>query len=69
MNRLGSTEWEIFGGGIDNDYGRAIAIDTGGDLYVTGFFYSTPATFGAVVLNATRGHFDGFLLKVCALGN
>lgn len=65
MSLEGTPLWEFRGGGVDNDYGRAVAMSVDENhVFVAGFFYSIPATFGSTVLHKTSGSFVGFLLKV-----
>eukprot|EP00854_Cymbomonas_tetramitiformis_P008324 gene8324-9890_t len=64
FNQAGTTRWEVHFGGDDHDYARAIAIDSHGDVYVTGFFYSSPATFGSSLVYRTDDSFDMFVVKV-----
>ena len=55
-------------GGSDSDYGYAIAVDTGGNAYVTGFTYSTnfPTTDGAFERNPHG--YDVYVTKLNATG-
>jgi uncharacterized repeat protein (TIGR01451 family) len=57
-------------GGADRDVGRGIAIDSGGNAYVTGWTFSSEATFPVTVgpdLTFNGGQ-DAFVAKVNALG-
>ncbi len=57
-------------GGTDRDSGRAIAIDSTGNAYITGFTYSTnfPTSSGAF-RTSTYGQEEAFVVKLNALGN
>jgi hypothetical protein len=58
-------------GGSSLDYGRAIAVDSSGDAYITGVTQSSEATFPAIVgpdLTYNGGGHDAFVAKVSATG-
>jgi hypothetical protein len=61
--------YATFLGGISNDYGYAIAIDTSGAAYVTGYTGSTdfPSTPGAFD-TSYNGNDDAFVVKLTADG-
>ncbi len=74
LDASGSLEWNTFLGGNGNDYGYNIAVDTGGDAYITGesdVSWGTPvrAHFGATydVFTARLGS-DGALAWNTFLG-
>jgi hypothetical protein len=54
-------------GGTGEDYGFSIAIDSSGNSYVTGYFYST-ASFGTTTLTSS-GNYDIFVAKLDSDGN
>lgn len=61
-------QWAKKAGGITGDIGFAIAIDTNGNSYVTGFFQSSSITFGSTTLT-NSGSYDMFIVKYDASGN
>lgn len=58
--------WSKRFGDFDGQYGRSIAADSAGNIYVAGTFYSS-IDFGAGGYSATG--LDGFLVKLDPLGN
>jgi len=72
LTPAGSLLWATFLGGSDNDYGTGIAIDTAGNVFVTGITYS--ATFSGGSNNGTPnnthrgGDTDAFAAKLTADG-
>jgi Secretion system C-terminal sorting domain len=65
---LGNVLWAKSAGGSSPDAGFSIATDATGNVFVTGDFYSSAITFGAVTLtNAGRGNI--FTVKYDESGN
>lgn len=62
LNSSGDYVWQKGFVGSTDDQGKAIAIDSSGNLYVTGFFYSA-VNFGGTTLTSAGGS-DIFLLKL-----
>ncbi len=54
--------WAQSAGGTDDDYGSNVSTDAGGNVYITGFFYSDSITFGSTILT-NKGHHDIYLTK------
>ncbi|MEW6196102.1 MAG: SBBP repeat-containing protein [Bacteroidota bacterium] len=61
--------WARNGGGTDSEaFGRTIAADANGNIYVTGNFGGSGATFGTLALTSTGGN-DIFIVKYDRNGN
>ena len=67
LNNGGNWQWAQKAGGTSWDYGLGIAIDSSGNSYVTGYFYST-ASFGTTTLTSS-GNYDIFVAKLDSDGN
>ncbi|MBI4570945.1 MAG: SBBP repeat-containing protein, partial [Chloroflexi bacterium] len=68
VNAVGSSlAWSSYLGGTNDDYGYDIAVDAGGNAYVTGYTQSTdfPSAGG---FDTTLGGTDAFVTKVNAAG-
>jgi len=66
----GTVLWASGAGGQYDDAGLSVAVDTIGEIYLTGKFSSTSITFGADVLtNNSAGTQDLFVVKYDAPGN
>lgn len=63
----GNFLWAKRAGGTSNDIANSIAVDSHGNSFITGLFYST-AFFGKTQLTASGGH-DIFIAKLGANGN
>jgi Beta-propeller repeat len=70
-NPHGEIVWAKGFGGSDDDRARAIAVDSQGDCFVTGRFYSTNFSIGGVFLtnSVPRGNSAIFVAKFDGLGN
>ena len=70
----GNVLWAKNAGGINDDEANSVAVDTLGNIYITGFFSSPTITFGSTTLtnvgdtNSSPGQ-DIFLAKYDAAGN
>jgi hypothetical protein len=64
LNSSGIRQWNTFMGSATHDYGRAIAVDGSGNVYVTG---RSLATWGTPV-NAHAGGYDAFVAKLNSSG-
>ncbi len=58
----GNFIWAKQAGGADYDWGRAVAVDSSGNCYVTGYFQGC-ASFGAISLTSIGGY-DIFVAKI-----
>jgi len=61
-------EWAQSSGGNNYDTGNAIAMDAGGNVYVTGTYLSASTTFGSTVLT-NNGNYDIFIVKYSPTGS
>ncbi|HYV90741.1 MAG TPA: SBBP repeat-containing protein [Chitinophagales bacterium] len=66
----GNELWVESADGDNDDYGRDVAVDNAGNLYLTGEFYSSSLTFGNTTVNNSlaSGYADLFLTKYNSLG-
>jgi hypothetical protein len=67
LSANGNFLWAQRGGGNGNDYGRAIATDSSGNCYVTGYI-QYGVTFGAISFTGL-GAFEVFIAKLDTDGN
>ncbi|MDB6123035.1 MAG: hypothetical protein JWQ71_2028, partial [Pedosphaera sp.] len=67
-NSAGTLLWAKLAGGNGYDAGNGIAVDSAGNSYVTGFFYSTSANFGNITLT-NNGQNNIFVAKYDSAGN
>jgi Beta-propeller repeat len=66
-NSSGAVQWVRSAGGTGIDRGQSIAVDAGGNVYVTGFYRAT-ATFGTASVTAA-GNDDIFVAKYAGNGD
>jgi hypothetical protein len=67
LDSSGNWLWAIQAGGPTDDWGRGIAVDNGGNVYLTGSFTGT-ATFGTTTLS-NNGYPDIVVAKIGNQGN
>jgi hypothetical protein len=66
---LGSVVYTSYIGGAGDDQGNAVAVDGGGNAYVTGFTKSSDFPTASAFQSARSGGQDAFVLKLNAAGN
>jgi peptidoglycan hydrolase-like protein with peptidoglycan-binding domain len=66
LNSSGTFQWVNTYGGTSFDFGRGIAVDSSGNIYITGYFYETVDFGGGNVTSA--GSTDIFVLKLNSSG-
>lgn len=67
LDESGNWLWAKRAGGTSDDVSYGIATDTGGNSYISGYFYGT-ATFGGSSLTSF-GAYDAYIAKIDASGN
>ncbi len=60
--------WAKSAVGTIGDVGYGICTDTSGNVFVTGYFQSSPITFGSITLNSIGFSYDVFIVKYDASG-
>ncbi|MBN1690124.1 MAG: SBBP repeat-containing protein [Dehalococcoidia bacterium] len=65
LSNNGALVWNTFLGGVDNDFGKALAIDAGSNLYVCG----TSDGSWDVPFKAFSGNSDAFVARLTGSGN
>lgn len=68
LNASGVIVWANRGGGAGIDYGRSVAVDNFGNVYITGYYFSNDADFGNGVLT-NAGGCDLFVAKFSGAGS
>lgn len=63
----GKPRWNVGFGGLGRDAPRGIALDEGGDVYVSGF-YSGEAAFGALGSRTAAGKTDALVMRLSPTG-
>lgn len=69
LDASGNFIWATRGGGIILDYGSSITTDASSNIYITGVFSSSVATFGSTNLTTTQGNTTMFISKLDNNGN
>ncbi|PCH65339.1 MAG: hypothetical protein COC01_09845 [Bacteroidetes bacterium] len=64
----GNVIWAKSGGGTDQDYSNSITTDSLSNAYITGYYLSATATFGAKNISPTGGGYDMFVVKYDSSG-
>ena len=68
LDTNGTWQWAIKGGGNSNDYGEGVAIDNNGNVYVTGYFYSSGTVYIGSQTMTTYSYDDAFVAKINSAG-
>jgi hypothetical protein len=66
---LGNIKWAKGAGGTGSDFGCAITNDSQGNIYVTGYFFSSSILFGTTILTNYGGGAQVFITKYDSTGN
>ena len=64
----GTVTWAKTSGGTNQDYAYNVKADSNGDVYITGYFTSTTATFGGVSIANAGGNTRLFTVKYNSAG-
>lgn len=69
MSAAGTLVYSTYLGGTDSDQGLSIAVDAGGNAYVTGSTFSTDFPTANPLQGSNNGNWDAFVTKLNANGN
>jgi len=69
FNPSGTRLWATYYGGSDEDQGKSIATDAGGNIYLAGISGSTASIASGGFQNVSGGATDAFLVKFNSSGN
>ncbi|MFH1005419.1 MAG: SBBP repeat-containing protein, partial [Bacteroidota bacterium] len=69
FNDAGNRLWGTYYGGISDDYGKSIATDIFGNVYLGGYTSSISVIASGGFQNTYGGNYDAFLVKFDAAGN
>jgi hypothetical protein len=62
----GNVIWAKSAGGLGDDAGLAISTDASGNVFVTGYFYSSAIVFDNITLTNSSGYPDIFIVKLAS---
>jgi hypothetical protein len=69
FNPNGTRAWATYYGGDQDDYGNSVCVDTIGNVYLSGFTYSTSSIASGGFQNAFGGSNDAYLVKFNTSGS
>jgi gliding motility-associated-like protein len=69
LSPAGTWLWAVSGGGNFSERVGALAVDAGGNIYVTGSTLSANPTFGTIALTNPYAHYISYTLKLNSAGN
>jgi hypothetical protein len=69
INSLGSIVYSTYLGGSSDDYGIGIAVDSSGNVYVTGGTLSTNFPTASPYQSSNAGNYDAFVTKINSSGS
>jgi hypothetical protein len=68
FDNAGNVQWAVKVGGSQDDIVTGVSTDASGNVFITGYFYSSSVSFGSITLN-NGGSSDAFLAKFDPQGN
>lgn len=69
LDAFGNPIWNKILNGSGHDYIEAVDVDSSGNIFITGGFYSTSLNFGTTSISNTNNYKDAFIAKYNSTGN
>lgn len=69
LDTNGTWLWAIKGGGSSSDYGHGVAIDNSGNVYATGYFYTSGTIYFGSTTIPGYSYDDAYIAKIDSGGN
>ena len=69
LDTNGTWLWAIKGGGSSSDYGHGVAIDNSGNVYATGYFYTSGTIYFGSTTIPGYTYDDAYIAKIDSSGN